>query len=72
MHLLGHELALVHDSVGRERADVGVLVIVALAVPLVLNQLAQHVELHQSNDPFSFGSFHIFKITRHTRRGHSS
>jgi hypothetical protein len=72
MYLLGHELALVHDSVGRERADVGVLVIVALAVPLVLDQLAQHVELHQSNDSISLGSFHIFEFTWHTRRGRSS
>ncbi len=45
-HLLRHELALVHDGVGGERADVGMLVVIALAVPLVLNQLAQDVELH--------------------------
>jgi hypothetical protein len=47
-------------------------VIVTLAVPLVLDQLAQHVELHQSNDSISLGSFHIFEFTWHTRRGRSS
>jgi len=45
MHLAGHELALVHNGMGGQRADVGVLVVKALAVPLVLNQLAQNVEL---------------------------
>lgn len=50
-HLLGHQLALVHDGVRGQRADVGMLVAIALPVPLVLNQLPQDVELHPSKPP---------------------
>lgn len=50
-HLLRHQLALVHDGVRRQRADVGVLVVVALPVPFMRNQLPQDVELHFSKPP---------------------
>ena len=46
-HLCGQQLALIDDSVGGQRADVGMLVVVALSHPCVLNQLPKHKELHK-------------------------
>ena len=44
-HLGGQQLALVDDGVRGERADVGVLVVVALPHPRMLDQLPQHEKL---------------------------
>jgi len=47
-HLRGQQLALVDDSVGGQRADVGMLVVISLSHPCVLNQLSKHKELHKT------------------------